>query len=142
MLKHLILFEDYNPQDGDSTNLWDIPTSKNSAIKSIVFHYDSNGETVEVLKDGVMSLPGLISDVQDDDRQNSGFQFKLNRNWVDSTLGNAVINYIEKNVLDFTRPSAIEVILRPEGVNKNYKLAYELHAHEYRLTSRKLIALD
>lgn len=141
-MKHLVLFEEFNPKDTNPKEIWDIPTSNNSAIVSVDFYYNSDGEPITVVKDHMMVMNGLINDVSDNDHDNGGYQFKLNRDWLDVTLGNSIVNYMEKNIRDFTRPIKIEVVLRPEGVNKNIKLEYDLYNRNYKINKRKYLSLD
>ena len=45
MKKYFLLFEEFTPEATDSTSEWDIPTSKNCAVKSINI-IDEDGKTM------------------------------------------------------------------------------------------------
>ena len=72
---------------------------------------------------------------------NNGYQYDLKRQWIDSTLGNIIVNFLNKNYKDLKRIHSIKVELLPEGGKKTFSLIYEFDGREYVLLQRRFLSL-
>lgn len=142
MKKYFLLFEEFTPEATDSTSEWDIPTSKNCAVKSINI-IDEDGKTMLYNQDE--SEGHLVGDVYYTNNDNTGYSFDLHRQWIDETLGNQIMNYLAKNHSSYNFPLSqvvtIEVSLVPEGGKKPFTLVYEFDGKLYKLTKKRYLPL-
>ena len=142
MKKYFLLFEEFTPEATDSTSEWDIPTSKNCAVKSINI-IDEDGKTMLYNQDE--SEGHLVGDVYYTNNDNTGYSFDLHRQWIDESLGNQIMNYLAKNHSIYNFPLSqvvtIEVSLVPEGGKKPFTLVYEFDGKLYKLTKKRYLPL-
>lgn len=138
MKKHVLLYEEFAPKETDNTDSWDIPTSKNCKIETISL-YDENGEVVTYNQDDHEGT--LVGDVFFNNNSPSGYQGDLYRDWIDGSLGNAVMNYINKNYNYIEPVYMIEVELLPQGGKKTFTLAYDFNGSEYKLREKRYLPL-
>lgn len=142
MKKYFLLFEEFTPEPTDSVDDWNIPTSKNCAVKTITFT-DENGKSMLYTQDE--SEGQLVGDVYYTDNDNTGYSFDLHRQWIDETLGNQVVNYLQKNYSSYSFPLeqilTIEVSLLPEGGKKPFTLVYEFDGKLYKLKNKRYLSL-
>lgn len=139
MSKHVLLFEDFKPNDTDSVNSWDIPTSKNCSIKTITLYDKDGGETI-YNQDEHKGI--LVGDAYYDNNDNNGYQYDLKRQWIDTSLGNMIVNVLDKNYKYLRPVHSIKVELLPEGGKKTFTLVYEFDGREYMLLQRRFLPLD
>jgi hypothetical protein len=143
MKRHIKLFEEFIPKETDSKDSWDIPTSKNCSIKTITI-YDENGKTLVYNQEKSKGL--IVGDAYFTNNDNDGYTFNLHRQWIDSSLGDQIMNYMEKNFSEYQFPldaiEKIEVVLLPEGAKKTFILSYEFDGVSYKLSNRRYLPLD
>ena len=128
MKKHVLLYEEFAPKDTDSVDSWDIPNSKNCKIETI-FLYDEDGMVIEYNQDDHEGT--LVGDVFFNNNSPSGYQGDLYRDWIDNTLGNSIMNYINKNYNYIKPVYMIEVELLPQGGKRTFKLIYYFNGREF-----------
>lgn len=138
MKKYVLLYEEFAPKETDSTDSWDIPTSKNCKIETISL-YDENGEVTTYNQDDHEGT--LLGDVFFNNNSPSGYQGDLYRDWIDGSLGNAVMNYIHKNYNYIEPVVMIEVELLPQGGKKTFTLNYDFNGSEYKLREKRYLPL-
>lgn len=142
MKKRILLFEEFTPLATDSTDQWDIPTSKNCAVKTITI-IDENGDSLLYNQDE--SEGHLVGDVYYTNNDNTGYSFDLHRQWIDESLGNQIMNYFQKNHSVYNFPLAqvvqIETTLVPMGGKKSFTLVYELDGNSYKLKEKRYLPL-
>lgn len=139
MKNYINLFEDFKPnEEEDSVESWDIPTSKNCAIETITF-FDENGD--KVIYDQSEYEGFLVGDAYYDNNRNNGYQYDLNRQWIDISLGNMIVNYLNKNHKYLKDIIKIDVELLPEGGKRTFKLEYEFNGRDYKLLKRRFLPL-
>jgi hypothetical protein len=142
MKKYFLLFEEFTPEATDRTDEWDIPTSKNCAVKTINI-IDEDGKTLLYSQDESEGL--LFGDVYYTNNDNTGYTFDLHRQWIDETLGNQIMNYLAKNYSSYNFPLSevvtIEVSLLPEGGKKPFTLLYVFDGKVYKLTQKRYLPL-
>jgi len=138
-----MLYEEFVPKETDSAHSWDIPTSKNCSIKTIKL-IDENGKVLQYTQDE--SEGSIVGDAYYTNNDNNGYSFNLYRQWIDASLGDQIMNYMEKNISQYEFPlekvERIEVVLLPEGGKKTFTLAYECDGFTYKLVSRRYLPLD
>jgi hypothetical protein len=143
MKKYFHLFEDLFPKETDSVDNWDIPTSKNCAVKTINF-IDDNENSLIYSQDE--SEGNLVGDVYYTNNDNNGYSFDLHRQWIDENLGNHLINYFQKNYSEYNFPLEniirIEVTLLPQGGKKTFELIYEFDGKIYNLINKRYLPLN
>ncbi len=143
MKKYFLLFEEFSPKETDSVDEWDIPTSKNCAVKTIKF-VDEDG--VEMIYTQDESEGQLVGDVYYTNNDNNGYSFDLHRQWIDENLGNHLMNYLQKNYSPYNFPLkeilTIEVSLLAEGGKKPFTLIYEYNGKVYKLKSKRYLPLN
>ena len=76
MNKYIQMFENFIPKETDNVDDWDIPTSKNCAIKTICFIDDENNSLVYSQDE---SQGHLVGDVFYTNNDNNGYSFDLHR---------------------------------------------------------------
>lgn len=142
MKRHIKLYEDFIPKETDSKDSWDIPTSKNCSIVSIKI-IDENGKTL--LYSQEESKGAIVGDAYYTNNDNNGYSFNLYRQWIDSSLGDQIMNYMEKNFSDYDFPlddvEKIDVEILPEGGKKTFILNYECDGITYKLVKRRYMPL-
>lgn len=142
MKKRILLFEEFTPLATDNTDEWDIPTSKNCAVKTIMI-IDENGDSLLYNQDE--SEGQLVGDVYYNNNDNTGYTFDLHRQWIDESLGNHIMNYFQKNHSIYNFPLSevirIEVSLLPMGGKKPFTLVYEFDGNSYKLTEKRYLPL-
>lgn len=138
MKKHVLLYEEFAPKDTDSVDSWDIPTSKNCIVKDITLIDEDGGKAV-YNQENNQGL--LVGDIFYNTNRNNGYQYDMKRQWIDSSLGNIVMNFLQKNYRNLKKIVAIEVNLVPQGGKKSFKLEYYYIGNEYRLRERRYLPL-
>lgn len=143
MNKYIKMFENFIPKESDNVDDWDIPTSKNCAIKTICFMDDENNSLVYSQDE---SRGHLVGDVYYTNNDNNGYSFDLHRQWIDENLGNHLMNYLQKNHSEYNFPLdqviCIEVTLLPQGGKKTFKLIYNYDGRIYKLTNKRYLPLN
>lgn len=142
MKKYFLLFEEFTPEPTDNTDEWDIPNSKNCAVKTITM-IDEDGQKLLYNQDE--SEGQLFGDVYYTNNDNTGYTFDLHRQWIDESLGNQIMNYLAKNYSSYNFPLkqvlTIEVSLLPEGGKKPFTLVYEYDGKVYKLAKKRYLPL-
>ena len=72
MKKYFLLFEEFTPEATDRTDEWNIPTSKNCAVKTINI-IDEDGKTLLYSQDESEGL--LVGDVYYTNNDNNHFKY-------------------------------------------------------------------
>lgn len=138
MKNHILLFEEFILNDTDSVESWDIPNSKNCKIETI-FLYDEDGMVIEYNQDDHEGT--LVGDVFFNNNSPSGYQGDLYRDWIDNTLGNSIMNYINKNYNYIKPVHMIEVELLPQGGKRIFTLTYDFNGREFELREKRYLPL-
>jgi hypothetical protein len=139
MSKYVLLFEEFIPKETDSVESWDIPTSKNCKIETITL-CDEDGGKVMYSQDDYEGI--LAGDVFFNNNSPSGYQGDLYRQWIDTTLGNNIMNYLHKNHNYLKNIVMIEVELLPEGAKKTFCLNYDFDGSDYKLRDKRYLPLN
>lgn len=138
MSKYVLLYEEFVPKDTDNADSWDIPTSKNCKIETICL-YDEDGMAVTYNQDDHEGT--LVGDVFYNNNSPSGYQGDLYRDWIDNTLGNSIMNYINKNYNYIKPVHMIEVELLPQGGKRTFTLTYDFNGREFQLREKRYLPL-
>jgi hypothetical protein len=138
MKRYIKLYEDFIPNEEDGVDSWDIPTSSNCAIETITLFDSEGGKTTyhQSEEEGF-----LVGDAFYNSNYNNGYQYDLKRQWIDSSLGNMVVNYLDKNHKYLKDIEKIVVELLPEGGKKTFNLEYLFNGRDYELVNKRYLPL-